>query len=552
MSLSTSRFASGAGDVLALDGVSVRALVGGELVNAHQVFAEAFVELKRLYAPVAAQIAAQSAPGVAGLARSQGFGTPEQMVAAGLGGTLAEARMLIAAGRTVLESEAGPDDEDPPGGGAPEPDSDEDEDEDEAQDAEARERERVERERREAARERERAERARAREAARRAALSPLARALEDGEITADAAAVIRSTLESLIADTDDLRARKADVEEALVRRARRSSLSRLRAACERAAAGYDAAQHRARAARLFESRGVFFTPQADGSIRLSGSLDPATAAGVVAFCTAYVTREFRTARDLDIPETRTAPQMRADALALMAEHLIGCTAAPTGVTATILVEVGLQDLIARSGLATNHTTGTTMDAGHLRRWCADTGVIPAVLGGPSQPLDLGRAQRLATPAQKLALIARDGACVWCDAPPAWCDAHHLRHWADGGGTDLENMALLCRSCHTRIHTTDWGIVRRDGRTWIVPPPDVDPDRTPIPAARERTEHQLSRSGAPPPAPSTPDTGGLTEGGAPPTQHGSPEAGSAHLFQLGPSAASTVRRHDAPAHPRAP
>ncbi|MDN4489771.1 DUF222 domain-containing protein [Demequina sp. SYSU T00068] len=525
MSLSTSRFASGVSGVLTLDGVDVRDLAGGELVSANRTFAEVFVELKRLYAPVAAQIAARSAPGAGGLARSQGFGSPEQMVAAGLGGTLAEARMLIEAGRTVLDAEPENDDDDEDSGGEDAPSYDDEE----LAEAE-RERQRLETERREAERERAREERARAREAARRAALTPLARALEDGEITADAAAVIRTTLEGLIADTDDLRARKADVEATLVRRALRSNLGRLRSACDRAAAGFDAAQTHARATRLFEGRGVFLTPQADGSVRLSGSLDLSTAAGVMAFCTAYVTREFRAARDLDIPETRTAPQMRADALALMAEHLIGCTAAPTGVTTTILVEVDLDSLVARGGLATNHTTGTTMDAGHLRRWCAETGVIPAVLGGPSQPLDLGRAQRLASPAQKLALVARDGACVWCGAPPAWCDAHHLRHWSDGGDTDLDNMALLCWSCHTRIHTTDWTITRRHGRTWIIPPAHIDPDRTPMPAARERTGTDGNRPGAPPPAASTQDADARPGGDGAPEEERSPSDGGAHLF----------------------
>ena len=83
--------------------------------------------------------------------------------------------------------------------------------------------------------------------------------------------------------------------------------------------------------------------------------------------------------------------------------------------------------------------------------------------------------------------MARDGACVWCDAPAAWTDAHHIRHWSDGGGTDLDNMVLLCRSCHTRIHDTEWEVERRDGEAWIIPPPRIDPNRVPIPAARTRT-----------------------------------------------------------------
>ena len=65
--------------------------------------------------------------------------------------------------------------------------------------------------------------------------------------------------------------------------------------------------------------------------------------------------------------------------------------------------------------------------------------VLPPTLGGPpSQPLDLGRASRVITPAQRNALAVRDRGCVFpdCTRPLAWCEGHHLVHWADGGPTD--------------------------------------------------------------------------------------------------------------------
>ena len=39
-----------------------------------------------------------------------------------------------------------------------------------------------------------------------------------------------------------------------------------------------------------------------------------------------------------------------------------------------------------------------------------------------------------------------------CTAPATWCDAHHLRHWVDGGPTDLTNGTLLCERHHTIVH----------------------------------------------------------------------------------------------------
>jgi hypothetical protein len=50
--------------------------------------------------------------------------------------------------------------------------------------------------------------------------------------------------------------------------------------------------------------------------------------------------------------------------------------------------------------------------------------------------------------------------CAWhgCDRPVAWTEAHHIQHWADGGATAAENLILLCRFHHGRIHTTGWSV----------------------------------------------------------------------------------------------
>ncbi|WP_371814242.1 HNH endonuclease [Phycicoccus sp. HDW14] len=39
-----------------------------------------------------------------------------------------------------------------------------------------------------------------------------------------------------------------------------------------------------------------------------------------------------------------------------------------------------------------------------------------------------------------------------CTAPAAWARAHHVRHWVDGGATDVANAALLCQRHHTTVH----------------------------------------------------------------------------------------------------
>jgi hypothetical protein len=110
-------------------------------------------------------------------------------------------------------------------------------------------------------------------------------------------------------------------------------------------------------------------------------------------------------------------------------------------------------------------------EAGWLRAVLAK---LPPVLGGaPSRPLDVGRSTRVVSPAQRQALAVRDGGCVFpgCSRPLAWCEAHHVWHWLDGGATDLDNLALLCRAHHRAVHEGGWRLIRGpDGRFTATPP----------------------------------------------------------------------------------
>jgi len=81
-------------------------------------------------------------------------------------------------------------------------------------------------------------------------------------------------------------------------------------------------------------------------------------------------------------------------------------------------------------------------------------GSSPAVLGGQSQVLDLGRKTRFHTKAQRIALMIEQGGCTaeGCDAPPAMTHAHHEHPWSDGGDTSVNNGRLLCWPHHARAH----------------------------------------------------------------------------------------------------
>ena len=187
---------------------------------------------------------------------------------------------------------------------------------------------------------------------------------------------------------------------------------------------------------------------------------------------------------DADTPR-RTLPQRQADALVLLASHLLGCGAADRPIEgATVIVRVSLADLRDGSGSATIDGIDRPVSIAAARRMAASGGVIPCVLGSAGEILDWGRTKRLFTPAQRLALAERDGGCAMCGLPPGMTKAHHIRWWArDAGPTDLDNGVLLCETCHHRIHDNGWEIRVEgrgvDGRVWFIPPAHVDPGRTP-------------------------------------------------------------------------
>lgn len=123
------------------------------------------------------------------------------------------------------------------------------------------------------------------------------------------------------------------------------------------------------------------------------------------------------------------------------------------GVNATVVVTITLEHLITGLGSAALDTGGV-ITAGEARRLACEAGIVPAVLGGHSEILDLGRTKRLHTTAQRHALALRDGGCTadGCGLPPSACHAHHHHPWATGGTTNLSNGRLLCPRHHRLAH----------------------------------------------------------------------------------------------------
>lgn len=118
-----------------------------------------------------------------------------------------------------------------------------------------------------------------------------------------------------------------------------------------------------------------------------------------------------------------------------------------------------------------------------LERLACDAELFGVLFSGEGEPLWHGRGERTATDAQRRALVARDGVCVLCADEPARCEAHHVKPWAkpSEGPTDIDNMALLCGTCHRRLHNHR-RVLRRgpDGAWGTAPDPRFTGRRKPV------------------------------------------------------------------------
>jgi hypothetical protein len=161
------------------------------------------------------------------------------------------------------------------------------------------------------------------------------------------------------------------------------------------------------------------------------------------------------------------------------------------GNRAQVLVTLGYDDLFDRLRSADPERGsgapgsplfgfGGPVSAKTIRKIACDADIIPVVLGGAGEVLDMGRAQRLFTPKQRKALIARDRGCAFpgCTIPAHWCEAHHIRYWQDGGLTNVSEGVLLC-SHHHLLHENRWMVQLRQGIPWFTPPGYLDPDQKP-------------------------------------------------------------------------
>jgi hypothetical protein len=132
------------------------------------------------------------------------------------------------------------------------------------------------------------------------------------------------------------------------------------------------------------------------------------------------------------------------------------------GHTATLDLTVDIETLQGKDTGRLPLLEGQPISVARARLLACEGLIIPSVFNYTTgEAVELGRALRLPNAAlrRKLELEQPEG-CAWhgCDRPVAWTEAHHIQHWADGGETAAENLILLCRFHHGRIHTRGWSV----------------------------------------------------------------------------------------------
>ena len=169
----------------------------------------------------------------------------------------------------------------------------------------------------------------------------------------------------------------------------------------------------------------------------------------------------------------RSVSQRRADALGHILERFVTgkCSGSANGAHQVIvhIAHDALCDVPESSGA--EFDDGRVVAVETARRLGCDGALIGVVEGEKGEPLAVGRRTRAVPPAIRRALRVRDGGCRFpgCDRS-RFVHAHHIRHWADGGETRLDNLVTLCSQHHRLVHEGGYGVRMNNGEIEFMRP----------------------------------------------------------------------------------
>jgi hypothetical protein len=287
--------------------------------------------------------------------------------------------------------------------------------------------------------------------------------AFADGDFSYPHAAMIARTAEKLGKKME------ANAETILVTAAKELDLARLRVVTINLQHFMDPDSVREEANESHELRFLSLSQTLDGVFYLNGRFDSESGAIIQTALNALSGPP--TAED-----KRTPRQRRADTLVELARQQLDGGTLPEvgGQRPHLAVTVSMATLANQPGSpAADLEWAQPIPGETARRLACDAAATPIFLGSESNQPQAGKTTRIISGSQRKALVVRDRGCRFpgCDRPADWTDAHHMQHWADGGKTVIENLVLLCRRHHRKVHEEGWRlIVVGDGDVAAEPP----------------------------------------------------------------------------------
>jgi hypothetical protein len=140
--------------------------------------------------------------------------------------------------------------------------------------------------------------------------------------------------------------------------------------------------------------------------------------------------------------------------------HGIGGTLRLPGIGEQLLPPASVARILCDADVAGVLTRPADKSTGGRAR---SGGLADVIRESGREVLHVGRAHRTAPPRLRKALEVRDQHCAapGCRIDPTRCEAHHVHEWERDGGTDLDNMVLLCTRHHHAVHEGRMKISRR-------------------------------------------------------------------------------------------
>ncbi|MGH9135446.1 MAG: DUF222 domain-containing protein [Acidimicrobiales bacterium] len=310
--------------------------------------------------------------------------------------------------------------------------------------------------------------------------------ALADGTVSAGHVDALANAARGL---DDTGKQRLADCEEALVNAAASMTPEEFDRECKDLARSLSGDDGLSRQERLRRQRNVRrWVDRHTGMHKTLLTLDPLADSEVWTAITAAVNR----ARAAKQDDGLTFDQLQADTVVELITRPNGGDGGGEAVPeVSVLIDLDTLRNGVHDGTVAETSAGERLPVATIRRLCCDADIVPVVLGGDGEVLDVGRSRRLATRAQRRALRAMHATCAHPSCQVAFddCRIHHVSFWEHGGPSDLVNLVPICERHHHVLHEGGWTFeLFADRRTvWRRPDGTVWHDDTSI----DRTRHDV-------------------------------------------------------------